>query len=89
MPGPGKRQKCGVFLKTVIPCALCRRGHPSAFSLALLSGKKGYFMFLIHGYLHTMKGAPVADGFIEMQDGHIVSVGPMSELTDVPAGAVD
>ena len=46
-------------------------------------------MFLIHGYLHTMKGAPVADGFIEMQDGHIVSVGPMSELTDVPAGAVD
>lgn len=46
-------------------------------------------MFLIHGYLHTMKGAPIADGFIEMQDGHIVSVGPMSELTDVPAGAVD
>ena len=46
-------------------------------------------MILIHGYLHTMNGSPIADGFIEIQGERIVSVGPMSDLPQVPADAVD
>ena len=46
-------------------------------------------MFLIHGYLHTMNGSPIKDGFIEMRDGHIASVGSMADLLNVPSDAVD
>ena len=46
-------------------------------------------MILIHGCLHTMNGSPIADGFIEIQGERIVSVGPMSDLPQVPADAVD
>ena len=46
-------------------------------------------MFLIHGYLHTMNGSPIKDGFIEMRDGHIASVGSMADLSNAPSDAVD
>lgn len=46
-------------------------------------------MFFIHGVLHTMAGPVLEDGFFEIQDGKIAKVGPMSQLTGIPSGAVD
>ena len=46
-------------------------------------------MYLIHGFLYTMAGPAIPDGFVEIQNGKIVSVGAMSELPNTPLDAVD
>ncbi len=46
-------------------------------------------MFLIHGHLYPMTGSSIPDGFLEIADGKIASVGSMSDLTTIPDDAID
>lgn len=36
-------------------------------------------MFIIHGNIKTMEGRDFADGYVEIADGKIVSVGDMED----------